>query len=161
MRAETAETRRKDREVGLGAALLARSFDVSNDSERDRLNKLSYTVIGLAIEVHTSLGPGLRESSYEECLFVELTGAGLRVDRQKTLPLVYKGHRVPRGYRIDFVIENVLVVEVKSVNALAPVHRAQLRAHLIQANLKLGLLINFNVKRLRDGVQRVVNGFPD
>lgn len=143
------------------AAALAFAVRVADEDQRERVNQLSYTIIGAAIRVHRSLGPGMKESAYEECLAVDLRTAGLLVARQKVLPIVYDGHQVNRAYRVDLIVEDAVAVEVKAVEALASVHRAQLRSYLIQSKLKLGLLLNFNVKWLRDGVHRVVNGFPD
>ena len=130
-------------------------------SEKNRLNGLSNQIIGAALRVHKELGPGLLESAYEACLAFEIVELGLNVERQKPLPLVYRGRRVHCGYRIDMLVDDSLVVEVKAIEQLARVHAAQLRSHLKLSNLKLGLLINFNVHRLRDGIKRVVNGFPE
>jgi len=129
--------------------------------ERSRLNGLSNQIIGAALRVHEELGPGLLESAYEACLAFEIVELGLTVERQKPLPLIYRGRRVDCGYRIDMLVDDALVVEVKAIEQLARVHAAQLRSHLRLSNLKLGLLINFNVHRLRDGIKRVVNGFPE
>jgi len=129
--------------------------------EKERLNALSNRIIGAALRVHGELGPGLLESAYEACLAFELLELGLRVERQKPLPLIYRGRRVDCGYRIDMLIENELIVEVKAIERLERVHGAQLRSHLKLSHTKLGLLINFNVHRLRDGIKRVVNGFPE
>ena len=129
-------------------------------SERDRLNGLSNVIIGAALDVHRELGPGMLESAYKTCLSFELTKRGLHVEREKPLPLVYKGRRFDCGYRIDLIVDNA-VIEVKSVARLVPVHGAQLLSYLKQLKLNLGLLINFNVKWLRDGIERRVNGFPE
>jgi GxxExxY protein len=129
--------------------------------ERSRLNGLSNQIIGAALRVHEELGPGLLESASEACLAFEIVELGLTVERQKPLPLIYRGRRVDCGYRIDMLVDDALVVEVKAIEQLARVHAAQLRSHLRLSNLKLGLLINFNVHRLRDGIKRVVNGFPE
>jgi GxxExxY protein len=101
------------------------------------------------------------ESAYETCLFFELTERGLRVDRQKPLPLVYRGRQLDCGYRLDLLVENSVIVEVKAIERLERVHSAQLLSYLRQLKLKLGLLINFNVRWLQDGIKRVVNGFPE
>ncbi len=101
------------------------------------------------------------ESACEACLFFELTDRGLRVERQKALPLIYRSHRLGCGYRIDLLVEDVIIIEVKSIERLERVHSAQILSYLRQSKVKLGLLINFNVKWLRDGVKRVVNGFPE
>jgi GxxExxY protein len=129
--------------------------------EKERLNALSNEIIGAALRVHEELGPGLLESAYEACLAFELVERGLSVERQKPLPLLYRGRRVDCGYRIDMLVEDALIVEVKAIEQLARVHGAQLRSHLKLSDKKFGLLINFNVHRLRDGIKRVVNGFPE
>src|SRR6059036_153233 len=109
--------------------------------ERDRLNALSHRVIGAALRVHEEIGPGMLESAYEACLMFELLDRGRRVERQKALPLFYRGRRLDCGYRIDFVIEDELIVEVKSVERIEPVHLSQLRSYLGFAKIKRGLLI--------------------
>ena len=121
-------------------------------------NDLSQIIIGCAIKVHTVLGPGLLESAYEECLFYELKKSNLKVEKQKTLPLVYEEVMLDVGYRIDIIIEDKFIVEIKSVESLNDVHLAQLLTYLKLSDCKLGLLINFNVKLLKEGVRRVVNG---
>ncbi len=118
------------------------------------LNRISHTVIGAAMEVHRGLGPGLLESAYESCLAHELTERRIGYDRQKTLPVVYKGLRIESGYRIDLLIENVLVVELKAIEATLPVHEAQLLTYLRLGGWKLGLLLNFNVPLLKDFIKR-------
>ena len=120
-------------------------------------NKLSETVIGCAIKIHKALGPGLLESAWLECLHYELTQTGLHVDKEKPLPLVYEQVRLDCGYRIDLLVENKLIVEIKSVEALNLVHLAQILTYLKLSNCKLGLLINFNVLLLKDGIKRVIN----
>jgi GxxExxY protein len=134
---------------------------MDDENERDRLNRLSNVVIGAALRVHSELGPGMLESAYEECTVFELTDEGLRVERQKPLPLIYRGHRLDCGYRVDMIVEGVIVIEVKAIERLEKVHSAQVLSYLRQLKLKLGLLINFNVKWLQDGIKRVVNGFPE
>jgi GxxExxY protein len=119
---------------------------------------LSGQVIGAAIEVHRALGPGLLESSYQACLSHELTLRGLEWVQQKEVPLQYKGVCVHSAYRIDLLVEGRLVVEVKAIEALTPIHRAQLLTYLKLLHLRHGLLINFNVEALARGVRRVVNG---
>jgi GxxExxY protein len=133
----------------------------SQTDERERLDVLSNRVIGAALRVHQEIGPGNLERACESCLAFELAEAGLHVDRQVELPLVYKGHRLDCGYRIDLLVEKELIVEVKSIERLERIHHAQLLHYLKHAKLKLGLLINFNVKWLRDGIKRVVNGLPE
>lgn len=120
-------------------------------------NELSNIVIGAAIEVHKNLGPGLMESTYEECLFFELVNCKLNVERQKAMPLMYKEIMLECGYRTDLVIENKLIIEIKSCDNLMPVHNAQLQTYLKLSKMKLGLLINFNVKYLKEGIKRVIN----
>lgn len=117
---------------------------------------LSKQVIGCALEVHRALGPGLLESTYEQCLAHELSLVGLSFQLQHTLPVDYKGLRLDCGYRIDLLIEGALIVELKSVEQLLPIHEAQLLTYLKLAHLRIGLLINFNVKRLKDGLKRFV-----
>ena len=118
------------------------------------INQITEKIIGCAIEVHKQLGPGLLESAYEECLFYEIINSGLNVKKQLTLPLVYKEIKLDAGYRIDLIVENQVIVEIKSVDALAEIHKAQLMTYMKLANIKLGLLINFNVLRLKDGIVR-------
>ena len=132
-----------------------------SENEKHRLNALSNRVIGAALRVHEEIGPGMLESACEACLMFELLEQGMRVEREKALPLFYRGQRLDCGYRIDLLVENELIVEVKSVERLEPVHIAQLRSYLGFSKLKLGLLINFNVRSLRQGIRRIVNGFPD
>ncbi|MEW5842263.1 MAG: GxxExxY protein [Bacteroidota bacterium] len=120
-------------------------------------NELSEIIIGCAIKVHKSLGPGLLESAYEECLFYELVKSGLKVDKQRALPLVYEEVKLDFGYRVDLLVGNKVVIEVKSVEALNDIFLAQVLTYLKLSNCKLGLLINFNVLRLKDGIRRVVN----
>jgi len=121
-------------------------------------NEISQIVVDCALKVHKALGPGLLESAYEECLFFELRKAGLFIEKQKALPLVYEDVRLEAGYRIDMIIENKFIVEVKSVEALNEVHLAQVLTYLKLSNCKLGMLINFNVKLIKDGIKRVING---
>ncbi len=120
-------------------------------------NELSKIVFDCALKVHQSLGPGLLESAYEECLFYELKKSGLDVQKQRALPLVYEEVKLDVGYRIDIIIENKLIIEVKSVEALNDVHFAQLLTYLKLTDCKLGLLINFNVALIKTGIKRIVN----
>ena len=120
-------------------------------------NEISRVVIGACIEVHKQLGPGLLESTYEVCLAYELKQLGLNVKQQVALPVVYKDVKLSAGYRIDLLIENKVVLELKSVDTLAPIHTAQTLTYLKLTNLKLGLLINFNTVKVIDGIKRVVN----
>lgn len=120
------------------------------------LNELVTKVIGLAIKVHYTLGPGLLESSYKECLYYEIIEAGHLAEKEKALPLIYKNIKLEIGYRIDIIVENKLILEIKSVDTLAEVHSAQLLTYLKLSGNRLGLLINFNVKLLKDGIKRLV-----
>ena len=120
-------------------------------------SQLSEKIIGCAIQVHKSLGPGLLESAYEECLFYELKQLGLFVEKQKPLPLIYKDVKLDIGYRLDLLVEKKVIVELKSVEALNDVHIAQMITYLKLSGCKLGLLINFNVLRLVDGLKRIAN----
>ena len=121
-------------------------------------NEISKIVFESALKVHKALGPGLLESAYEECLLYELKKSSLKVEKQKTLPLIYEEVKLDVGYRIDIIIEDKFIVEIKSVETLNDVHLAQLLSYLKLSDCKLGLLINFNVKLLKEGVKRVVNG---
>lgn len=120
-------------------------------------SELSGIVIGHAIDVHSSLGPGLLESAYKECLFYKLVKAGLTVVKEKAMPLIFEEVKLECGYRIDLLVENKLVIEVKSCEALADIHLAQTLTYLKLGNYKLGLLINFNVLKLKDGIKKVIN----
>ncbi len=120
------------------------------------LNEISYKIIGCAYNVHSDLGPGLLESTYETCLEYELISFGYKVERQKPLPVIYKDIKLSAGYRIDLLIEDKVIIEVKSCEAIAPVHEAQLLTYLKLAKVKLGLLINFNVADLKQGINRRV-----
>jgi GxxExxY protein len=132
------------------------------DTEAVRLNLLTERIIGAAIHVHKALGPGLLESAYEACLYYELVKRGLSVERQKPLPLEYEGVRLDCAYRMDLVVDSSVVVEVKSVERLERVHEAQMISYLKLSGLKVGLIVNFNVKNLsRDGLWRNVNDFPE
>lgn len=117
---------------------------------------LTRKIIGASIEVHKALGPGLLESAYEECLFYELTQHGLKVERQKPVPVVYKEIKLDYGYRIDLLVEDTVIVELKSIDTFAPVHEAQILTYMKFANKKIGLLINFNVTVLKNGLKRYV-----
>ena len=122
-------------------------------------NEISSKIIGAAIEVHKQLGPGLLESTYESCLAYELKQMELDVKQQQALPVVYKEVKLDAGYRIDLLIENKVIIEIKSVEALADIHTAQLLTYLKLKDLKLGLLINFNSVRVVDGLKRILNGY--
>lgn len=120
-------------------------------------NEISEKIIGCAKEVHKSLGPGLLESAYLECLYYELQKTGLNVEKQKPLPLIYKEVKLDAGYRLDLIVEGKVIVEVKSVEALNDIHTAQVLTYLKLSGCKLGLLMNFNVIRLVEGLKRLVN----
>lgn len=121
-------------------------------------NELSHKVIGEALAVHTILGPGLLESAYKECLYYKLTKSGLWVEKEKPMPLVFEEVKLEIGYRIDLLVEHKLVIEIKSVECLNNVHLAQTLTYMKLGNFKLGLLINFNVSRLKEGIKRIANG---
>ncbi len=127
-------------------------------TERERVNGITEAIIGGAIQVHRVLGPGLLESAYEACLAFELKKRGLRIEQEKPLPLVYDQVKLDCGYRMDLVVEGAVVVEVKSVDAVAPIHEAQVISYLKLSGCKVGLLINFNVLQLKDGIRRFING---
>lgn len=122
------------------------------------LNDLSFVVIRCAMRVHTELGPGLLESAYEACLAHELRKNGLKVETQVALPVTYDGIQIDLGYRLDLIVEDRLVIELKAIENVLPVHKAQLLSYLRLSKRKLGLLINFHVTHLREGILRVVNG---
>ncbi|ENA1802012.1 GxxExxY protein [Flavobacterium psychrophilum] len=121
-------------------------------------NDISRVVFESALKVHQALGPGLLESAYEECLFYELKKHNLKIEKQKALPLIYDEIKLDAGYRIDIIIEDKFIIEIKAVEALTDVHLAQLLTYLRLSNCKLGLLINFNVSLLKNGIRRVING---
>jgi GxxExxY protein len=120
-------------------------------------NEISNKVISLAIEVHRALGPGLLESAYKECMYYKIGQSGLFVEKEKAMPLIFEDVQLDCGYRIDLLVEKKLVLEIKSVEALNDIHLAQILTYLKLGNYKLGLLINFNVILLKDGIKRVVN----
>ena len=126
--------------------------------QRRQFNELSHRVLGLCMEVHRELGPGLLESAYEEALAFELTRGGLAFERQLEMPLLYKGVSLNCGYRLDFLVEGKLILELKAVSEVLPIHHAQLITYLNLERRSLGLLINFNVPVLKDGIRRVVVG---
>ncbi len=121
-----------------------------------RENELSNIIIGKAIEVHKTLGPGLLESAYQECLFYELMNAGLKVEKEKPMLIVYKEIKLDHGYRIDLLVENLVVIELKTVETFTDVHIAQILTYLKLGNYKLGLLLNFHTAVLKDGIKRFV-----
>jgi len=126
-------------------------------AERERLNQITGEIIGAAIEVHRALGPGLLESAYEACLAFELLDKSLKVEQQKPVPVIYRDVRLDCGYRLDLMVENSVIVEIKSVDGLVPIHKAQLLSYLKLSQTEVGLLINFNVRVLKQGIVRLVN----
>ena len=125
------------------------------------MNQLSSKIIGAAIEVHKTLGPGLLESAYEECLCHELSIQGLLFEKQKPLSIDYKGKKMDCGYRLDIVVEKAVIIELKSCEKIEPIHKAQLLTYLKLSGLNLGLILNFNVPLMRDGIVRIVNEFSE
>lgn len=125
------------------------------------MNELSGRIIGAAIEVHRALGPGLLESAYEECLCYELFLRGISVQRQKPLPLVYKNTKLDCGYRLDIVVENKIILELKACDYIEEIHKAQLLTYLKVSGIKLGFLLNFNVPVMREGIVRMVNNYNE
>ena len=140
-----------------GAVLTA---EIAEDAEMN-VNKITEQIIGAAVQVHRALGPGLLESAYEACLAHELAERNLRAERQKALPVSYKGVRIDCGYRIDLLVEREVIVELKAVSRIEPIHEAQLLSYLKLSGCRVGLLINFNVKQLTRGVRRLVNKLPE
>lgn len=124
-----------------------------------QINRITEAIIGAAIEVHRTLGPGLLESAYEACLVYELQTRGLHVEQQKPVPVIYHDVKLDCGYRLDLLVENQVIVEIKAVDAISPVHQAQLLSYLRLTSLHAGLIINFNVKLLKHGIQRFLNGY--
>ena len=120
-------------------------------------NQISGIIIGKAIEVHRALGPGLLESAYHECLYYELVNEGLKVEKEKPMPIIYKDIKLDHGYRLDLLVEDKVVIEIKTVDTLIDVHTAQILTYLKLGDYKLGLLINFNVPLLKEGIKRYVN----
>ncbi|HXG08672.1 MAG TPA: GxxExxY protein [Gemmataceae bacterium] len=131
------------------------------EATKDELNRLSEIIIGAAIAVHRELGPGLLESAYEACLEFELLDRGIKVERQKQQPVIYRGIKVDCGYRLDLLVEDLIILELKAVDQFHPIHEAQLISYLKLSGCKLGLLINFNVRVLKDGIKRLVHNFPE
>jgi GxxExxY protein len=134
------------------------TFTATGAKDAKDENELSRAILDAAFKVHTALGPGLLESAYEACLAYELRNEGLTVLTQVPLPLIYKEVRLDAGYRLDLLVEDMVVVEIKAVDALAAIHQAQVISYLRLSGKKLGILINFNSLHLRDGIRRVVNG---
>ncbi len=126
---------------------------------KKNVNELSRIIIGKAIEVHKALGPGLLESAYQKCLAWELRQAGLFVEEEKPLPLIYKKEKLDAGYRLDLFVEGCFLIEIKSVDAIAPIHLAQTITYLRLTETTLGLLLNFNVLKMKEGIKRVANNY--
>ena len=124
-------------------------------------NEVAKQIVDAAYRIHTTLGPSLLESVYETVLAYELETRGLHIVRQQPIPIAYQGTRIEVGFRADLVVENKVIVEIKSVEALAPIHKKQLLTHLRLADKRLGMLINFNVTLIKDGITRIANGMPD
>jgi GxxExxY protein len=129
--------------------------------EKDRFDQITRRIIGAAIEVHKTLGPGLLESAYQACLAFELRQIGYKVEEQKPLPVIYKDVKLDCGYRMDLLVEGAIVVEIKVIEQIAPIHDAQLLSYLRLSGKRVGLLINFRVRVLKNGLRRIVNEFPD
>jgi len=125
------------------------------------LNEITGKIIDAAIRVHKELGPGLLESAYEACLAYELAAQDLKIERQKSLPITYRRIQLDIGYRIDLLVEGKVIIEIKAVERMEPVHEAQLLSYLKLSGCEVGLLINFNVKVLKNGIRRLVNKFRD
>jgi GxxExxY protein len=143
--------------VGLTAEKQQEGILTEKHGEGMQENELTGVIIKQAIEVHSALGPGLLESAYKECLFYKLVQAGLLAEKEKPMPLVFEGVKLECGYRIDLLVENRIVLEIKSVEALNDIHLAQTLTYLKLGNYKLGLLMNFNVFKLKDGIKRVIS----
>jgi GxxExxY protein len=124
-----------------------------------RINHITHEIIGAAMKVHTVLGPGLLESAYHACLVHELRKQNLKVASQVGLPVIYEGERIDLGYRIDLIVESLVIVEIKCVEAINPVHKAQLLSYMRLSGRQVGLLINFHVEHLKDGIKRMVDGY--
>ncbi|MCE9563204.1 MAG: GxxExxY protein [Planctomycetes bacterium] len=128
---------------------------------KERLNTISEGIIGAAVAVHRELGPGLLEAAYEACLEFELIDRGFTVERQQALPVLYRGMRVDCGFRLDLLVNGLVIVELKAVEKLDRIHEAQVNTYLRLTGLHLGLLMNFNILRIVDGIKRIVREFPE
>jgi GxxExxY protein len=125
----------------------------------NQIDRIAREVVDAAFKVHSALGPGLLESAYEACLAHELTKRGYSVERQKPQPVIYEGLEIEVGYRLDLIVENLIIIELKAVEQLAPIHQAQLLTYLKLSNKQIGFLINFNVPLIKDGIRRIANQF--
>jgi GxxExxY protein len=140
---------------------MRRDFTAEDAEGAEDWNAVTSKIIGAAMRVHSALGPGLLESAYEACMAYELAREGLRFEQQEALPLVYREVRLDCGYRLDLLVEGKVIVEIKSVDTLAPIHTAQLLSYLRLADCRVGLLLNFNSRSLKNGIRRVVNELPE
>ena len=143
------------------ACLPQMRIGVAGECDCDTLNALTKAILGAAIQIHRTLGPGLLERAYLACLTYELAALGLRLEKQKAIPLVYGTMRIGCAYRADILVEGLVVVEVKARDQIAPVHRRQLHTYIRLADCRVGLLLNFGAAVMRDGIYRAVNRFPD
>lgn len=134
---------------------------MSTDLTAESLNQLTSSIVQAAIAVHKALGPGLLESAYLACLRFELSTAGLKVEAQKALPLVYREVKIDCAYRADLVVAGHVIVEVKAMDSLAPIHSQQLYTYLRLADCRVGLILNFGARTMKDGIKRIVNDFPE
>ncbi len=134
----------------------AELFGMGDDHQFKEINELTKQIIGAAMEVHRTMGPGLLESAYEACLAYELSSRSLHFEQQRSLPISYKDVHLDCGYRLDIVVEEKVVIELKAVDTILPIHHAQLLTYLKLSGFKIGLLINFNVKLLKDGIKRIL-----
>jgi GxxExxY protein len=142
--------------------LTAESTESTESTEmKSNINEITDVIIGAAIAVHKELGPGLLESAYEACLTFELADQKVKIERRKGLPIKYRGVQLDCGYRIDLLVEDKVVVELRAVQRLEPIHEAQLLSYLKLSGCKVGLLINFNVKVLKDGIRRLVHKYQE
>ncbi len=134
---------------------------MSSDLTAESLNQLTSSIVQSAVAVHKALGPSLLEGAYLACLRFELSTAGLKVEAQKALPLVYRGVKVDCAYRADLVVAGHVIVEVKAIDSLSPIHSQQLYTYLRLADCRVGLILNFGARTMKDGIKRVVNDFPE
>jgi GxxExxY protein len=132
---------------------------MKNKNERTEINTITQQIIDAGLEVHKTLGPGLLESIYEDCLVIELESRGLKVERQKPVPVIYKGKMAGQPYRLDLLVADCVIVEVKNSEKIIPIYQAQLLTYMRLQNVSVGLILNFNTVLLRDGIKRMVNDF--
>jgi GxxExxY protein len=153
--------RKAEKSILSGVAVGVGIFVKKGRGEMMEMSALTEKVIGCAIEVHRNLGPGLLESTYRKCLAYELNQAGLRVEIERPLPVHYKGIELDCGYRLDLVVEEQLILEIKAIDMLLPIHDAQLLTYLKLTDRQVGLLLNFNVRQMKDGIKRLVNRYQE